>query len=65
MPHFNLGDEIPVRGKDCNIPEISLIQKSQLQFFSKITMYGEVSYRKPTLVAQVAPNLVNYIFAFN
>jgi hypothetical protein len=28
-------------------------------------MFGEVSYRKPNLVAQVAPKIANYIFAFN
>jgi hypothetical protein len=28
-------------------------------------MFGEVSYRKPNLVAQVAPKIANYIFASN
>jgi hypothetical protein len=28
-------------------------------------MFGEVSYREPNLVAQVAPKIANYIFAYN
>jgi hypothetical protein len=58
--------EIFVRGKDCNNLEISINQKSKLQFFfSKITMYGEVSNRKPTLVAQAVLIIDAYILAFN
>jgi hypothetical protein len=65
MSHLKSWDEISVRGEDCNNAEFSTNQKSQLQrFFSKITMYGEVSYRKPTLVAQAVPTIDVYILAF-
>jgi hypothetical protein len=34
-------------------------------FLKNKPMFGEVSYREPNLVAQVAPKIANYIFAFN
>jgi hypothetical protein len=65
MSHLKSRDEFPVRGEDCNNPEISRKPKTTTTiFFSNKTMNGEVSYRKPNLVAQVAPKLVNCILAF-
>jgi hypothetical protein len=64
MSHLKSQDEIPVRGEDCNNPEIPSKQNHNYKMFSNKTMNGEVSYRKPNLVAQVAPKLVNCILAF-
>jgi hypothetical protein len=49
----------------CNNPEISRKPKTTTtKKNSNKTMNGEVSYRKPNLVAQVAPKSVNCILAF-